>query len=133
MALLRCLIKPVEGFHTIWDQHRAIQVQFTSEVLGVEVTAFGFFYELCCCGIALCHGCGVITGNDPQLPALVGQRGNICGVLVSRCVGIFILEGYLAQANVFGFADDGVLDRTKFFLLGERWALALLLEIKSSI
>ena len=42
MALLRCLFEPIESFHTIGNQHRAILVEFASEVLGVEVTAFGF-------------------------------------------------------------------------------------------
>ena len=130
MALLRSLFEPIESFHTIGNQHRAILVQFAGEVLGVEVAFLGFRDELCCCSIALCHGCGIITGNDPQPPALVGQGGNIRSVLVSHCFGIFILEGYWAQANVFGFVDDGVLDRTKFFLLGERWPLTLLLGIK---
>mgnify|MGYP007025204005 CR=1 FL=1 len=47
--------------------------------------------------------------------------------LVSRCFGIFILEGYLAQANVFGFVDDGVFDRTKFFSLGAQYAAGKIL------
>ena len=42
-----------------------VLVEFSDEVLGVEVAAFGFFYELYCRIVTLCHRCSIILGNHP--------------------------------------------------------------------
>ena len=65
VALPCGLLEPVKSFHAVRDQHGTVLVEFSDEVLGVEVAAFGFFYELYCRIMTLCHGCGVILGNHP--------------------------------------------------------------------
>ena len=130
MTLPRRLLKPVESFHTVRGQDGTVLVEFASEILGVEVASFGFLYEPRCCNISLCHRGGVIFSDDPQLPDVIGQRRNICSILIGHCFSAFILEGYFAQANVLSLLDDSVLDRAKFFLFGEGWALTILLRIK---
>ena len=119
-VLLGCTFQELLCFDRVGDQQAAVAVRRADDVLGVGVTVLRKLLQLLRRLVPLYQRKTLIVRHALQILTLVAH--GVGADLLAVILHFLVLKGKSIHAKMLRLFDDGVLDLSELFLLGQRRA-----------